>query len=151
MKAAALVAGIMLIPASCATHRESRVARFAQTVLTKRLNGNPGFAWARLEPAHQRLMTRALFSRCVREGVGQRPPRFVVTVIAEHPIALHRRDVAARRAERVRLRITAVYKTTTETVGPWPVDVITRPTGFRWLLDASTESQLRSQPGVCPE
>jgi hypothetical protein len=146
-------ATLTLAPGACAGHPESSAAKFAQNVITRQLNGDPGFAWARLDPAEQRLVTRAHYSRCVLAGIGDQPPRFTVRVVGESPVRLHRRGISERQADRVHLWVTAMYKTKTESVGPWAVDVV-RPRGsYRWLLDRFTEVEyrhFRADPSVCP-
>lgn len=122
--------------------------RFAVRSTTARLGGQPGLAWDTLHPAHQRLISRAHFIRCERQVHGSAWRLRRVDFASERALRIHRRGVSQTRGTQVWMEVRATSGGP-PFADPVYVDVVRVGSKLRWLLDRSTEMQLRRNPADC--
>jgi hypothetical protein len=127
-----------------------RPGRFAVKAMTERLGARPGLAWDKLHPAHRRVISRAHFIRCERQVHGTEWHLRGIDYASTRVLRIKRRGVSQTRGWHVWMRVRATSGGPPLTDRMY-VDVVRVGTKLRWLLDKSTEMQLRSDPARCWE
>lgn len=147
---ALVVLVLALVTPALGASDAQRPGRFAVRAMAERLGGHPGLAWDKLHPAHQHLISRARFVRCERGGHGTEWHLRGIDYASTRALRIKRRGVTQTHGWQVWMRVRATSGGPPFS-NPNYLDVVRVGTKLRWLLDKSTEMQLRSHPALCWE
>jgi hypothetical protein len=130
------------------TSQTQKPREFAVKVTTDRLGSYPGLAWDTLDEAHERLISRGHFIRCARLTHGSEWHLRRVDFASARALSIHRRGISQTRGLQVWMEVRATSGGA-PLADPYYVDVVRVGSKLRWLLDKSTEAQLRRNPAGC--
>src|SRR4051794_22090231 len=102
-----LVALAFAAPGLASSDMQVPVGRFAVTAMVERLGAQPGLAWDKLHPAHQHLISRAHFIRCVRWGRGSTWHLRGIDYASTRELRVSRRGIEQTHGGQVWMRVRA--------------------------------------------